>query len=170
MTDKSSVIFATLRQKLGKADADIDLLRERLKAPEQRDRSAAYAISFALLRVYNAFEDVMKTVAKEIDGKVPTDGAGWHQQLIDQMSADVPDIRPPLLFGDTLKHVSNLKDFRHKANHDYGMAMDFGRLKENAIGALAARDGIAAALDAVHAFLKHDDGDGGGGGMAGGPR
>jgi len=146
-----------LKVKLHKIDPDIALLQTWQASGGPRDRMAAYALSFALLRVYNSFEDVMRAIAKTVDGSVLGDGAGWHQALVDQMSAEIPDTRPAILTGELLAQVESLKNFRHKANHDYGMSLDFDRIAGNVANALGAMDGFVASLERLQNFFAAAD-------------
>ena len=74
-------------------------------------------------------EDILKTLAKDIDDYVPG-GDNWHQDLLDQMAAE-SGVRPAVLGADLYEQMVTLKGFRHVVNHNYGTALKLDNVQEN---------------------------------------
>lgn len=54
------------------------------------------ALALGIHNIYNGIEDVMLSLANDIDRYVPT-GESAHQDLLDQMSAKIDGKRPALI-------------------------------------------------------------------------
>lgn len=70
--------------------------------------------------VYNGIEDILLSLARDIDGYVPTGGAA-HQEILDQMTSALNGTRPALLGRELHDGLFELKSFRHLVRHKYGM-------------------------------------------------
>ncbi|MFX4299882.1 hypothetical protein [Pseudosulfitobacter pseudonitzschiae] len=75
-------------------------------------------IAFTIHNIYNGFEDVMKVICKEVDGHTPG-GESSHQDILNQLKSELPDVRPPVLKDELYKNLTDLKAFRHRVNHNY---------------------------------------------------
>ncbi|WP_052763754.1 hypothetical protein [Microvirga massiliensis] len=53
-------------------------------------------VASAVANAYNGIEDVLTNIARDIDGAVPQ-GESWHQDLLDEMRAELRDTRAALL-------------------------------------------------------------------------
>ena len=72
---------------------------------------------------YNGVEEVMKTLAAEIDDTVPA-GADWHRELLLQLAADLPEGRPAALSAAVVPDLNEGRAFRHLVRHRYGTELD----------------------------------------------
>ncbi|MDN5362434.1 MAG: hypothetical protein PWP70_1481, partial [Moorella sp. (in: firmicutes)] len=48
----------------------------------------------------------------------------WHKELLDQMTLEVPGLRPGLLDGKTARNLDELRAFRHVFRNIYGFSLD----------------------------------------------
>lgn len=53
-----------------------------------------------------------------MDGTIPT-GASWHQELLRQMTADIPKIRPAVINVDLRNKLDDYRAFRHIVRNVY---------------------------------------------------
>lgn len=77
-------------------------------------------------------EDVLLAPANDVDGALPT-GDTAHQDLLDQMRADIPGLRPAVLDDDLYTALTELKGFRHRVRHSYGFDLDAARTEQNRV-------------------------------------
>jgi hypothetical protein len=77
---------------------------------------------------YTAAERIFEWIAPELNGGLPT-GSAWHRELLDNMSLDLPSIRPPVITRDTLRLLSEFLRFRHMFRNIYGFELEWERLK-----------------------------------------
>jgi uncharacterized protein YutE (UPF0331/DUF86 family) len=104
-------------------------LTERTPAEFASKWGMSVSIGAGVRNVYNGMEDIMKSIAKDIDGYVPG-GEVWHQDLLDQMAAESSE-RDPLLDAELYDGMCALKSFRHVVNHNYGAALKLEKVYEN---------------------------------------
>jgi len=67
---------------------------------------------------YSGLERVFEKIALAVDGSVPS-GANWHRELLNQMSIEVPSIRPAVISGGLRKDLESYLGFRHVVRNVY---------------------------------------------------
>lgn len=53
-------------------------------------------------------ERIFEAIAKNIDGEIPA-GSEWHKDLLEQMAAVIPGIRPPMVSQSTFTGLDKLR-------------------------------------------------------------
>jgi len=77
---------------------------------------------------YTGIEKILEDIAKEVDRRVP-DGEGWHTDLLQQMTLDIPGLRPSVLSAFTAKKLREYLGFRHLFRKRYGFELDWIKMK-----------------------------------------
>jgi hypothetical protein len=80
------------------------------------DWGAVSAVSLGVHNVYNGIEDILMSLARDLDGSAPK-GPTLHQDVLDQMASELAGRRPPLLSPDLHIQLTELKGFRHLVRH-----------------------------------------------------
>lgn len=80
--------------------------------------------------VYNGIEDILLTIAKDVDDYTPTGGSA-HQDILDQMAAEIASTRPAMLDRALYDGLFELKGFRHLVRHRYGIDLKPEKVIEN---------------------------------------
>jgi uncharacterized protein YutE (UPF0331/DUF86 family) len=148
--------FAKLGPKIARARAELDALDAFLATLTRvgSEPSAAWgratAIAAAVHNVYNGIEDILSSLARDVDGHVPA-GEASHRDLLDQMAAPIEGVRGPVLDDRAFALLSALKDFRHVVRHRYGMEIDLARAEENLA---RLRQAFPALIDAIRALER----------------
>jgi uncharacterized protein YutE (UPF0331/DUF86 family) len=142
--------FAKVATKLDRAKQELDNIDSFLNSIKDSDRpvndwARGSALALGVHNIYNDLEDVMLSLANDIDGDVPT-GESAHQDLLDQMSAAIEGRRPALLNSELYGLLIELKGFRHVVRHRYGFDLDPPKVDENLA---RARKAFAAFVEAV---------------------
>lgn len=76
------------------------------------DRPADHRIDAVALNLhgfYAGLERIFKTIADRIDQTVP-EGGSWHQELLEQMNAELNGIRPPVLSDEARNDWTGIED------------------------------------------------------------
>jgi len=127
--------FAKLDAKLTRAARELDEINRFLEncenlalAPDGWARMSATALG--VHNVYNDVENVMLSLALDIDGSVLV-GEASHQHLLDQLSVPIDGKRPALLDTGLLELLTELKGFRRVVRHRYGFDLKPAKIQEN---------------------------------------
>ena len=81
------------------------------------------SVALNLHDFYAGLERIFHQIATMIDGNLPT-GREWHRDLLQQMQADLPDLRPPVLSIEARQAVDEFLRFRHVVRHIYAFQFD----------------------------------------------
>jgi uncharacterized protein YutE (UPF0331/DUF86 family) len=126
--------FAKLSVKLERAESELTELVRHLDRHaaeiEAGDWGAVSAAALGVHNIYNGIEDVLLSLAKDIDGLVPS-GSSLHQDILDQMTASIDGTRPAVLDARLYAALTELKGFRHMVRHRYGFDLQPDRVQQN---------------------------------------
>ncbi|MGH7859119.1 MAG: hypothetical protein ACREQY_17470 [Candidatus Binatia bacterium] len=102
---------------------------------------------------YTGIERLFETIAPELNGGIPA-SPSWHRELLQNMTLDLPGIRPPVVTKATAHLLGELLRFRHLFRNVYGFDLEWARL-----GALLGRLPVAgrALRQDVERFLAFLD-------------
>lgn len=162
-------IFSRLSAKIVRAEREMAKMEEYYERHSAElssgDWGAMSAVSSGIHNVYNGIEDILLSMARDLDDSVPT-GASAHQDVLDQMAAEIAGTRPSLLSADLYEAFTELKGFRHLVRHRYGFDLKPEKIIENLV---LLRNVFPSFLDAIAALEKTmregDDSNGTSGGV-----
>ena len=130
--------------------ASLSALGEELAdAPQQDDIYSLRARGSILHDFYNGVERVFLRIARELNGGVPR-GDQWHRDLVDDMTLDIPEVRPAVIDRGLAQALGEYLRFRHVFRNVYG-----GVLEAERMSSLEKRlpETLAAFRDRVEAFV-----------------
>ncbi|APC09521.1 hypothetical protein [Neomoorella thermoacetica] len=93
------------------------------------DEASLRIIGSILHDYYTAIEKIFRIIARDIDCSVPT-GEQRHKELLDQMTLEVPGLRPALLDNETARKLDELRAFRHVFRNIYGFSLDGDKIRQ----------------------------------------
>ncbi|OWV68188.1 hypothetical protein ATY76_14280 [Rhizobium sp. R339] len=103
---------------------------------------------------------VCDVIAKDVDDYVPTGGSA-HQDILDQMAAEIAGTRPALLDLELYDALFEVKGFRHLVSHKHGFDLKPDKVVTNLE---LLESAFPAFIDAViqleRAMRSGDDPDG----------
>lgn len=99
------------------------------KAMTTGDDAYLDAVAINLHGFYSGLEQVFKNVARIVDRSMP-DGDTWHQNLLHQMTLDIPSIRSPVISKETFRCLEEFLKFRHIVRNVYTFNFRGLRLQE----------------------------------------
>jgi len=77
---------------------------------------------------YSGIEKMFINIAREIDETVPKT-EGWHRQLLEQMTLDIPARRPALVDANLAAQLQQYLSFRHRFRNLYGFELEWARME-----------------------------------------
>lgn len=105
---------------------DLDRSAARATAVWQRAQVSADqdyyldAVALNLHGFYSGIERLFELTARHIDQAVPS-GESWHQDLINQMAQEVPDVRPAMISASVAAGLDEYRRFRHLVRNVYAI-------------------------------------------------
>lgn len=99
----------------------------RLEGGPDPDRTMALAAY--LHHWYTGTEAIHQRIAQTLEGGTAS-GRQWHRQLLEDMSLNIPEVRPQVISRETARHLGDYLGFRHVFRHAYGTELDMSRLKQ----------------------------------------
>jgi hypothetical protein len=137
---------------------DIDRLVKRVAAgwnQAQRTNDDLYIDSVALNlhSFYSKIESLFERVASTVDGEIP-EGENWHYQLLEQMSVEVPSLRPAVISDRAKELLHELRGFRHVARNIYPFNISKEKLAHLVAGIPQTYELLAQELSAFAEFVE----------------
>lgn len=88
------------------------------RAKTKNDEYYLDGVALNLHGFYSGLERIFEKIALAVDGSVPS-GANWHRELLNQMSIEVPDIRPAVISDELRENLEGYLGFRHVVRNVY---------------------------------------------------
>jgi hypothetical protein len=106
-----------------------DLMETWKTLPKETREKKIYesAIALNLHNFYTGAEKVFERIADDLNGGVPG-GREWHKRLLHSMTLELPDLRPPVISGETEIAMHEFLAFRHIVRNIYAFEIDSERL------------------------------------------
>jgi len=105
--------------------AELQFLAQRVaegwsRAEHSRDDYYLDSVALNLHGLYSGLERLFELIASVVDGKKPG-GENWHQELLKQMTAEIPKIRPAVISSSTWRRLEEYRGFRHVVRNIDGL-------------------------------------------------
>lgn len=125
-----------------------------LMAKAQRTGDDGYldGVALNLHGFYAGIERILESIAREVEGSVPS-GSGWHHDLLIQMSAEVSGARPAVISRDTRYCLDDYRGFRHVVRNVYTFNLRPSRLQELVTGVQTCYTAVRRDLELFADFL-----------------
>lgn len=85
------------------------------------------SVALNLHDFYTGMERIFQQIGSVVDGNIPG-GHNWHQDLLQQMHWELPDLRPPVLSAEGLQMLDEFLRFRHVVRNIYAFQFDPERI------------------------------------------
>ncbi len=142
--------YAALIGRMRQEQGDLNRLVSRVellmsKAKTTGDDGYLDGVALNLHGFYTGVEWIFEDIARRLDGELPS-GPDWHKRLLMQMSAEIPDVRPPVNGPATNDCLENYRAFRHIVRNAYTFNFQFSRIAGLAGGIRDCHERVAADL------------------------
>ena len=154
MNEQLRAIAQRIRAELPEMNRAIQRARQAFeRASLSSDDLYLDSVALNLHSFYGGVERLFTVVAGVIDGSVPREET-WHQALLQQMAADIPDVRPAVISAATLTLLDEYRAFRHVVRNVYAFQLDPARLRRLVHEAPRTLAQVHAELAAFADFLN----------------
>lgn len=107
------------------------------KFKEQKEYAFLVESAFYVNQVYTGFERMFRNIADSFENSV--DEKSWHKSLLDRMTLDIENIRPPVISESNYRFLDEIRAFRHFFRHTYDFDLDEEKFSIVASNALELR-------------------------------
>lgn len=150
--------YAALIGRMRQEQSDLDRLISRTetlmdKAKATGDDGYLDGVALNLHGFYTGLERIFEDIARRIDGEALS-SPDWHKRLLMQMSAEIPEVRPPVIRLETRDCLENYRAFRHIVRNVYTFNFHFSRISELTACLRDCHEKVVSDLEAFARFLK----------------
>lgn len=140
-----AALIGQIRQDLTELEYLIQKTTQLLeKVVNTGDEDYLGTVALNLHSFYTGVERIFREIARTIDGSMP-EGADWHRRLLRQMSAEIPNLRPPVITLETRNALDEYCAFRHVVRNIYTFNLRLDRIQN-----------LATALPECYQLLYRD--------------
>jgi len=120
--------FGQLAERIETELAELEKVAERIRNGWERFRQSGDdfytdSVSLNIHGFYSGIERIFQLIARTVEGSVPQ-GANWHRTLLDQMSCEIPGVRPAVISPEILELLEAYRGFRHVVRNVYSYNFD----------------------------------------------
>lgn len=142
---------------------DIERVIQRMgqllsKARQTGDDGYLDGVALNLHSFYAGMESCFEDIARTVDGGLPA-GTNWHQELLQQMAADMKKLRPPVIKRETRDCLDEYRAFRHLVRNIYAFNLKSDRLESLADNAVDCFMSARLDMEEFISFLRELDTD-----------
>ncbi len=98
-------------------------------------------------------ERVLEKIAYAVEGSLPQ-GVNWHQELLDQMALEIPNVRPAVISSKTREQLDPCRGFRHVVRNVYTYHISPDKMKPLAKGIRPVFKQVEKELAAFSRFIQ----------------
>jgi hypothetical protein len=140
---------------------ELSLLAERIntgweKYKKNHDDYYLDSVALNLHGFYSAIERIFERIALTIDDTMPS-GANWHQELLNQMTIEVPGIRPAVISSVVKDQLEEYRGFRHIVRNVYAYHFNPEKIENLVAGLTSLFSKFDAELKSFAVFLRNVD-------------
>lgn len=138
---------------------ELSLLAERIiigwdKYGKNHDDYYLDSVALNLHGFYSSVERIFERIAITIDDTVPS-GANWHQELLNQMTIEVPGIRPAVISSKVKDQLEEYRGFRHIVRNVYAYHFNPEKIENLVAGLTLLFSKFDAELKSFADFLRN---------------
>ncbi|HSJ54046.1 MAG TPA: hypothetical protein VLC52_09895 [Anaerolineae bacterium] len=149
-----AALAGRIRQSLNDLERVVIRARSLMdKARASGDDDYLDGVALNLHGFYSGVERILEDVARTMEKSVP-DGPEWHQNLLLQMSAEIPAVRPAVLSQEVRHCLEEYRGFRHVVRNVYTFKLRPSRLQELTSGLQDCYQAVTRDLEELVTLLK----------------
>ncbi len=153
--------YAAMLGRMSQQMVDLELVVSRAeelleKAERTSDDGYLDGAALNLHGFYTGVENIFEDIARHLDRDIPK-GSDWHKQLLLQMSAEIPLMRPRVISQETRFCLEEYRSFRHIVRNVYTFRFRFSRVRELVAELRSCYHSISSDLKDFAIFLKELD-------------
>ena len=153
MSERLKNLATRIRNELSEIEGALKRAEEGVKRAKQtEDDYYLDGVALNLHGAYSGIERIFELIAINIDDLLPQ-GENWHKTLLEQISEEIPEIRPSVISDSVRAGLDEYRGFRHVVRNVYTYKFDSTRIEELTVRAKPLFIRLQAELLAFAEFL-----------------
>ncbi len=127
-----AVLLGRIQQQLQDLQLEYNYALEQANLAQSTHIEAYWiAAGFGLQGYYTGIERIFEQIAQVVDASLSKQTERWHQELLEQMRIEIPDVRPAVIQGPTYHFLKIYLGFRHVVRNNYTHRLDPALIEQN---------------------------------------
>lgn len=119
MAGKGTVLASRILSEISALWVVVARVESAWKAAATNNDELYYdSVALNIHSFYSGLERVFEKISSAVDGSLPQ-GINWHQELLNQMALEIPNVRPAVISEKTREHLEPYRGFRHVVRNVY---------------------------------------------------
>ena len=119
-----------IRDEIGELELTIKRAKEGIELAKQtNDDHYLDGVALNLHGFYSGLERLFELIATQVDNSRPQ-GENWHQVLLNQMSEEIPEVRPAVISHQVKNDLDEYRGFRHVVRNVYAYKFNESRIEK----------------------------------------
>jgi hypothetical protein len=158
VNDPLCQLAARIRREMKDVERVLRRMEEGWKrAQRSSDDYYLDGVALNLHGFYGGLERLFERIAALVDDARPT-GQNWHQMLLQQMTEEIPGVRPAVISESVRVKLDEYRSFRHVARNIYTFNLDPAKLEHLVVQATTCFPQARAELLAFADLLEREGG------------
>ena len=154
MAGKGAVLASRILNELAALGPIVGRVERAWKAAAANNDEFYYdSVALNIHSFYSGIERVLEKIAYAVEGSLPQ-GVNWHQELLDQMALEIPNVRPAVISSKTREQLDPYRGFRHVVRNVYTYHISPNKMKPLAKGIRPVFKQVEKELAAFSRFIQ----------------
>jgi hypothetical protein len=134
MAGKGAVLASRILNEISALGVVVARVEDAWKAAAaSKDELYFDSVALNIHSFYSGLERVFEKIASAVDDSIPQ-GVNWHQELLNQMALEIPNVRPAVISEKTRHQLDTYRGFRHVVRNVYTYHISPDKMKPLAKG------------------------------------
>ena len=134
MAGKGAVLASRIMNEISSLAVVVARVESAWKAAAANDDEFYFdSVALNIHSFYSGLERVFEKISSAVDGSLPQ-GVNWHQDLLNQMALEIPNVRPAVISEKTRLELDTYRGFRHVVRNVYTYHISPDKMKPLAKG------------------------------------
>lgn len=114
------ILISRIRRTLDDLKAEYEYAQSQAEQAQATKQDVYWtAVGLSLHSFYTGLEKTFEQIAEKVDGGLDNSAEQWHKALLDQMTLNVPGVRPPVIDERACQYLRKYLSFRHVIRSNY---------------------------------------------------
>ena len=154
MAGKGAVLASRILNEIASLGVVVTRVESAWKAAAAKDDELYFdSVALNIHSFYSGLERLFEKISYAVDGYMPK-GVNWHQELLNQMALEIPNVRPAVISEKTRNQLDTYRGFRHVVRNVYTYHISADKMKPLAKGIRPLFKQIEKELTAFSRFIQ----------------